>query len=263
MKDALPVPDYLRCATRSDWRNHLSQSLEISRILIQDIDRTFFEATKLLSDTYLSLHEGRAAEHPEPSNEHELSELFYHLQRSSAVIDRIVGSVWVVLMRWMDETMRIAIGSFILLEKKFPFEPDLESVEDKRKRHERSLMEDFGSKVPEKEVGGALAVWQIGNVFKHSGGNKLYARTRKIAEQLGFSSPVLDMPEHKAEEALRQLALTEVAYTLDADSIERMALQLGCGPVRGLMPLYDHVDSWHQGIDKKLSEEQVALERSS
>ena len=80
-----------------------------------------------------------------------------------------------------------------------------------------------------------------------------------MAKELGFSSQLLEIPEHEGEEDLRQMALKEVAYTLDSDSIERMALQLGCGPTQGLMPLYAHVESWQKAIDKKLGDRQAAL----
>jgi hypothetical protein len=251
--------DYWKNASRTDWRNHVIQSLKISRDLIADWDHAFFEATKLLSDVYISLREQRTAERPEPRDEHELEDHFWDLQRSSTVIDSVVGSTCVVLMRWMDQAKRIAIADFMLLETKFPFEPDQESEKDKWDRHHRSVMQEFGSRVPGKEVGGARAIWQIGNVFKHGGDDDLHETTKRVAKELGFSSQLLDMPEHQGEEDLQRMALREVAYTLSADSIERMALQLGCGAVSGLMPLYDHVESWQKAIDKKLLDEQAAL----
>ena len=58
----------------------------------------------------------------------------------------------------------------------------------------------------------------------------LHEGTERVAKQLGFSSQMLEIPEHEGEEDLRQMALREVAYTLGADSIERMALQLGMWP---------------------------------
>src|SRR5690606_7947757 len=134
-----------------------------------------------------------------------------------------------------------AIGDLILLETKFPFESDPEPQKEKWKRHHRSIMQDFGSRVPGKQISYALAIWQIGNVFKHGTG-QLQAPTAQVAAELGFSSLLLEIPEHEGEEELRQMALREVGYTLDTDSIERMALQLGCGPTVGLMPLYDHVE---------------------
>jgi hypothetical protein len=252
------LPDYWKDASSSDWRSHVIQSLDTGRHLIEDWDRTFFEATKVLSDAYLSLHGRRAAERPEPHDEHELEDIIWDLQRSSTVIDSLVGSVCVILMRWIDQAKRIAIGDLILLETKFPFESDLESEQAKRTRHHHSLMQDFGSKVPGKQVGCALAIWQIGNVFKH-GADQLRDPTEKVAKELGFSSFLLGVPENEGEEELRQMALKKVAYTLDADSIERMALQLGCGPSTGLMPLYSHVESWRQAIDTKLNDEQEAL----
>lgn len=251
--------DYWKNASRSDWRNHVVQSIDMSRVLIADWDHTFFETTKILSDAYVSLHRHRATERPEPSDEHELEDLFWDLQRSSTVIDSVVGSACVVLMRWMDQAKRIAITDFILLETKFPFETDLKSEEDTWARHNRAVMQDFGSRVPEKDVSGALAIWQIGNVFKHGGGGNLHEQTEKVAKKLGFSSQMLEIPEHEDEKALRQMALREVTYTLDADSIERMALQLGCGPIPGLMPLYDHVESWQKAIDERLHDELAAL----
>lgn len=252
------VPDYWKDASCSDWRRHVIQSLDMGRHLIEDWDRTFFEATKVLSDAYLTLQGRRAAQRPEPYNEHELEDIFWDLQRSSIVIDSLVGSVCVVLMRWMDQAKRIAIGDLILLETKFPFESDPEPENDKWSRHHRSVMQDFGSRVPGKQVRCALAIWQIGNVFKHGAG-QLYAPTTRVTKELGFGSLLLEAPEHEGEEELRQMALREVGYTLDADSIERMALQLGCGPTVGLMPLYDHVESWRQAIDTKLSNGQRAL----
>jgi len=252
--------DYWKNATPADWRNHVIQSLYRSRDLILDWDRTFFEAIKVLSDAYVSLHKQRTAERAEPGDEHELDDHFWYLQRSSTVIDSIVGSACVVLMRWMDQVKRIAIADFILLETKFPFETDLESDREKCNRHSPSVMQDFGSRVPGKEAGGARAIWQIGNVFKHGGGGDLHKGTERVAKELGFSSQILEIPGHEGEEDLRQMALREVAYTLDADSIERMALQLGCGPVPGLMPLYDHVESWQKAIEKKLRDEEEALQ---
>jgi hypothetical protein len=246
------VPDYWKKASSSDWRRHVIQSLGMGRHLIEDWDRTFLDATKVLSDAYLSLHRQRASARPEPNDEHELEDIFWDLQRSSTVIDSLVGSACVVLMRWMDQAKRIAIGDFILLETKFPFESDLEPEKDKWIRHHRSVMQDFGSKVPGRQVGGALAIWQIGNVFKHGGADQLRASTTKVAKELGFSSQLLGVPEHEGEEELRQMALREVAYTLDADSIERMVLKLGCGPTTGLMPLYDHVESWRQVLVPKI-----------
>jgi len=255
------MDNYWKNASPLHWRNHVIQSLEMSRDLIEDWDHTFFEATKLLSDAYLSMHERRGAERPETRSKSKLEDLFWDLQRSSTVIDSVVGSACVVLMRWMDHVKRIAIADLILLETKFPFETDLESERDKWTRHLRSVMQNFGSRVPGKEVGGALAVWQIGNVFKHTGDRHLHTGTERVVKELGFSSQMLEIPEHEIEENLRQMALTEVAYTLGADSIERMALQLGCGPISGLTPLYDHVESWQKAIDRKLLDEQAALRR--
>ncbi len=252
-------PDYMQPTSRSDWRNQVIQSLELSFILIRDADQTFFEATKILSDTYLLVHEQRAAERPQPSNEYELSDIFWDLQRSSTVVDAVVGSACVVLMRWMDQAKRVAIGDFILLETEFPFETDSEPKRDKWNRHHSSVMQDYGSKVPGTQIGGARAIWQIGNVFKHGGGNQLHSGTEKVAKELGFSSQMMLISEHEGEEDLRQMALREVECTLDADSIERMALQLGCGPALGLMPLYDHVRSWQEAIERKLRDEQAAL----
>jgi hypothetical protein len=251
--------DYWKNASCSDWRNHVIQSLELSRDLITDWDHTCFEATKVLSDAYISLHGHRVRENPEPNDEHELEDIFWHLQRSSTVIDSVVGSACVVLMRWMDQAKQIAIGSFILIETKFPFEADSEPQNAKWNRHHRSVMEDFGSSVHGKKVGTALAVWQIGNAFKHGAGGELHDRTKRVMEELGFSSQLLGTPEHEGEERLREMALKEVAYTLGSDSIERMALQLGCGPNQGLMPLYGHVESWQKDIDKRLSDAQAAL----
>ena len=91
--------NYLKNASRADWRGHVIQSLEMSRDLILDWDHTFFEAIKVLSDAYVSLHKQGAAERPEPGDEHELEDHFWDLQRSSTVIDSIVGSACVVLMR--------------------------------------------------------------------------------------------------------------------------------------------------------------------
>ncbi|MEN6576107.1 MAG: hypothetical protein ABFD90_07175 [Phycisphaerales bacterium] len=253
------IYDWWKNASRSDWRDHVVQTIDMSSALIADWDHTFFEATKILSDAYVSLHGQRAVERPEPSDEHELEALFWDLQRSSIVIDSVVGSACVVLMRWMDQAKRIAIADFILLETKFPFETDPESEKDKWTRHDCLVMRDFGSKVPEKDVSGASAIWQIGNVFKHGGGGNLRKPTENVAKKLGFSSQMLEIPEHEDEEALRQMALKEVAYTLDADSIERMALQLGCGPIPGLMPLYDHVESWQKAIGERLRDKKAAL----
>ena len=188
--------DYWKDASLSDWRDHVIQGLDVGRRLIEDRDQTFFEAIKLLSDVYLSLHKQRADERPKPSDERELEDLFWDLQRSSTVIDSVVGSACVVLMRWMDQAKRIAIADFILLETKFPFETDREPEKDKWTRHHRSLIQDFGSRVPGKEVCGALAIWQIGNVFKHGGGDHLNTRTARVAKELGFSSQMLEIPEH-------------------------------------------------------------------
>ncbi len=254
------VTDYWRDASCSDWRSHVIQNLDMGRELITDPDCTFLEATKVLSDAYLSLHGKRAAVHPETSDEHELEDRFWDLQRSSSVIDSLVGSVCIVLMRWMERVTPIVIGNLILLETKFPFESDTETEQAKCTRHRRSLMQCYGSKVRGRQVGGALAVWQIGNVFKHGSG-ELHNETKAVARQLGFSGDLCGVHEHEGEEELRLMALNEVAYTLGANSIERMALQLGCGPTTGLTPLYDHVESWRQDIDTKLRDAQEALKK--
>jgi len=162
-------------------------------------------------------------------------------------------------MRWIDQAKQIVIGDFILLETKFPFEPDSESDKDKKKRINASIMENYGFMVPGKQVRGVQAIWQIGNVFKHGGYGELWPDAEKMAKELGFSSQILQIPEHEDEQRLQQMALKEVSYTLDSDSIERMAPQLGCGPDVGLMPLYDHVESWRKDIDTKLREEQKSL----
>ncbi len=238
----------------------------MSRDLLSDWDHTFFEAIKVLSDAYVSLHKPRVAEGPKLVDEDELENHFWGLQRSSTVIDSIVGSACVILMRWMDQTKRIAIANFILLETKFPFETEQKSDKEKQKSDQKKwnhynqlVMKDFGTRVPGKEGCGAQAIWQIGNVFKHGAGDGLHKETKRVAVELGFSSQILEIPEHEGEEDLRQMAFREVAYTLDADSIERMALQLGCGPVPGLMPLYNHVESWQKAIEKKLHDEEKTL----
>jgi len=251
--------DYWENATASDWRYHVIQSLEMGIDLMEDWDKTFFEAIALFSDAYLSMHERRNAEHPKPRNEDELENIFFELHRSSAVIDSVIGSACVVLMRWMEQVKQIAIDDFILLETKFPFETDLEPKRDKVARHRHAIMQDFGSRVPGKDICGALAVWQIGNVFKHSGEASLHNPTKVIAKALGFSFQSLEIQEPEAEEELRQMALREIDYTLDSESIERMALLLGCGPTYGLMPLYDHVESWQKAIAKRFIDEQSAL----
>jgi hypothetical protein len=251
--------DYRENATASDWRYHVIQSLEIGIDLMEDGDKTFFDAIALFSDAYLSMHQRRNAEHPKPRNEDELEDIFFELHRSSAVIDSVIGSSCVVLMRWMEQIKQIAIADFILLETKFPFEPDLEPETAKEARYHRAIMQNFGSRVPGMDICGALAVWQIGNVFKHSGGASLHNQTKVIAKALGFSSQLLEVQEHESEEELRQMALREIAYTLNSESIERMALQLGCGPTSGLIPLYDHVESWQKAIAKRFIDEQAAL----
>lgn len=253
------APDYWKDATLADWHAHVVQSLEASCSLIEDWDQTFLEATEVLSDAYVSLHAQRATERPAPANEHELEDLFWALQRSSTVIDSVVGSACVVLMRWMDQVKWIAIGAFDLLATKFPPEAESEDKQAKWNRLHGLVMRAFGPRVRESDLTCALAIWQIGNVFKHGGGRRLHDGTIKVARELGFSSQLLDIAEHDGEEELRQLALREVAYTLDADSIERMALQLDCGPGPGLMPLYGHVDSWRKAIEERLRDEQHAL----
>lgn len=248
-------------ASVSRWHRHVVQSLVLSRDLIRDWDHTFFEATETLSDVYLSLHEQRGSEPYHPENERSVDDYFWGLLRSSTVIDTIVGSTCVVLMGWIDQVRRIAIGDFVLLETKFPFEKDQESEREKLARHNRCVLYEFGSRVPGKAIPGALAVWQIGNVFKHGSDTQLRPRTKEVARLLGFSSQLLGIPEHESEDNLRQMALREVQYTLGAESIERMGLLLGCGPEEGLMPLYRHVESWQRAIDEKLLEEQEALEK--
>ena len=244
--------DYWKNASLSDWRRHVIRSIEISRHLITDRDQTFLEVTRILNDAYLFLHKQRVSESPPSKDEHELEDLFWGLQRSSTVIDSIVGSACVALMRWMEKVKWITIGEFILLETKFPFENDQEPEEKTRKRHHCSITQGFGSRVPGKETCGALGVWQIGNIFKHGGGTNLHKGTAKVAKELGFSSGMLRISENESEEVLREMSLKEVSYTLEPDSIERMALQLGCGPDPGLMPLYDHVESWQKAIEQKL-----------
>jgi len=257
--ETVPDCDYWKNTSLSDWRSHVIESVGVSRHLIKDSNGTFLDSTKVLSDVYLSLHGKRAATPQDPCGEREMEDLFWHMQRSSAVIDCIVGAACVALMRWIEEVKWIAIDAFVLMETKFPFEADTESEKVSLNRYKESIMRDFGSSLPDKQVRGALAVWQIGNVFKHAGGKELRPELVKVARTLGFSSSVLRIPEHDSEEDLRQSALKEVGYTLDADSIERMSLQLGCGPVSGLIPLYDHVESWRKAIDQKLSDEQAVL----
>jgi hypothetical protein len=250
------VVDYWENASPEEWRNHVDQCLSIGSDLIRDWDGTFYDATQVLSDAYLSLHARRSADRPEPRDESELEDQFWALDRTSTVIDAIVGSACVALMRWMERAKWIALGDLLLLETKFPFETDREPLESKAERLRRSLMRDFGSKAPGTQVTGALAVWQIGNVFKHSGDRHLHDGTEKFAKTLGFNCQVLGIPENDREEDLRQMALKEVGYTLGGDSIERMALQLGCGPQTGLMPLYDHVESWQRDITCRLRDGQ-------
>jgi hypothetical protein len=121
-------------------------------------------------------------------------------------------------------------------------------------------MQNFGTRVAGKQISGAEAVWQMGNCFKHSnGGGRLHVPTEKAVTALGFASQLLAVPESDAEQELRELALKTVSYTLGTDSIERMAIQLGCGPDTGLMPLYKHVESWRLAIDERLAQEVAAL----
>jgi len=253
------INDYWKNASLGDWQDHVIQHLELSRAVLGDGDHTYFEATRVFSKAYCALHEGRMVEQPAPRSERELEEQFWHLQCSSMVIDAIVGGACVVLMRWIDQARQVAITAFDLLETKFPFETMRESEAARWHRHNGSVMQDYGSRVQGKMVSGALAIWQIGNVFKHGGGTELHGATARVVTELGFSSPLLAIPAHEEEEGLRRMALQEVSYTLGADSIERMALQLGCGPSPGLMPLYDHVESWHRAIDTKLLDEQASL----
>ena len=253
--------DYGIRAVIPDWRCRAVQSLDFSRTLIEDHDQTFFEATRILSSVYLTLHKQRGSAPYDPGDERSVDDQFWGLQRSSTVIDCIVGSACVSLMRWIDQVKRIAIGEFTLLETEFPLAEDQEFDKETWARHHHSVMHEYGSRLPGKTVTGALAVWQVGNVFKHSNDTHLRSRTKEVARALGFSSQLLEIPEHDSEGNLRQMALQEVDYTLGSESIERMGLILGCGPEQGLMPLYRHVKSWQRAIDEKLLEEQIALRK--
>lgn len=233
------------------------RSLEAGLSLINDDNQVFREGCEVLSKAYVSLHEQRS-KGSIGRNEREMENLFWNTQRKSEVIDCIVGSACVVLMRWISQVRKVAIFDLMLLETEFPHKPKSKRQRERQQqRHLNSVMCDYGLHVPGKQVSYALAIWQIGNVFKHSNDDDLHPRTSDMAGQLGFRSMTLSVLE--SEEALRQRALDQVGYTLDSDSIERMALQLGCNASAGLMPLYDHVCSWKVAIANKLRSEQAAL----
>lgn len=246
--------NYWKNASVEEWNTHVRQNVDTGCDLMRDWDATYLETIQSLSRTYVSLHEKRSADRPRSQSEGAMDDYFWELDRVSTVIDAIVGSACVVLMRWIDFARRIAIGEFVLLETKFPLVPDKEARKTKESQHYRAVMSEFGPKDPGKELSAVLAIWQVGNVFKHGGDRSLHGPTREVATRLGFGSQTLGVPISSAEEELREMALKEVSYTLGADSIERMALQLGCGPGPGLMPLYGHCESWRREIVAKLNE---------
>lgn len=253
--------DYWSSATERDWRSHVAQMVDLHRDFARDYDHTFFEALHALNDVYKRLHSERGSEEFDANDERSTEDYFWGLQRTSTVIDSILGSACVVLMRWMDSVKRAAISAFILLETPFPIVPDSETEEKKWKRHHGPLMQNFGTRVTGKQVTGAEAVWQIGNCFKHSnGGNELHKPTKRVTKDLGFDFLVAT-PQSPAEQQLQDMAFRTVSYTLGTDSIERMAIQLGCGPERGLLPLYEFVESWLKAIDADLASKVAALGR--
>ena len=209
--------DYWSNASEDDWRSHVAQMVDMDCDLTGDSEWTFRQAAKTLSETYQRLHDEREGADPRSSGERDMDDYFWGLQRSSTVIDSIVGSTCVVLMPWMSLVKRLAISAFTLVETPFPFVPDTESDREKWKRHHASLMQDFGSRVPGKQVSGAEAVWQIGNCFKHSADGGLHKPTKDVAVDLGFSSQLLEIPASAEEEKLREAALAKVSYTLDAN----------------------------------------------
>jgi hypothetical protein len=256
--------DYWSTATMDEWQRHVEQVVGTCRELAEDWDQTFYEALRALSDVYQRLHSERGSEKFDHTDERSTEDYFWGLQRASTVIDSIVGSACVILMRWMDCVKRMAISAFALLETPFPPAP-LPEQETKNAKWERHghLMRNYGTRVAGKQISGAEAVWQIGNCFKHSnGGDTLRPATKKTVTELGFASQLLEIPQSAAEQELRDVALKTVSYTLGTDSIERMAIQLGCSPDAGLMPLYKHVDAWRLAIDEKLAQGIAALKKA-
>lgn len=257
---AMPPTDYWNDRSISDWRRHVVGSLEVSRDLIPDWDGTYRLAITNLSELYISWCGIRSAEQPEPRSERELEDVFWELQRSSTVIDALVGSACVILMRWIDYVARIFGNELVLLNTPFPFvtKPAKEAISQSNRR---AIMRDFGPKVDGKDLSCATAIWQMGNVFKHGNDRELRKPTREAAAILGFGSQTLGIKESENEALLRSFARDRVGYTLGSDSIERMALQLGCSPEAGLVPLYGLTRDWQESIEKRLHREQDALRK--
>jgi hypothetical protein len=113
--------DYWSRATQDEWRIHVLQMVDLDRQLARDWDHTFFEALRSLSDVYQRLCGERGSEKFDDKDELSTDDYFWGLQRASTIIDSIVGSACIVLMRWMESVKRAAISAFILLETPFPY----------------------------------------------------------------------------------------------------------------------------------------------